>query len=143
MNPISPFILSISALLIAVVASVKIDQINADGVSVFYRHAGNPSAPTILLLHGYPSSSHQYRNLIPLLAERFHVVAPDFPDFGFTTVPAERHYTYTFANLATTIAAFLDALDIKSFAVYVFDYGAPVLFRLALQRPGAVSAIIT
>ncbi|KAJ7511154.1 Alpha/Beta hydrolase protein [Mycena galericulata] len=115
------------------------------GVSVFYRTASpanDPGAPTILLLHGFPTSSHQYRNLIPLLASHYNVVAPDFPGFGFTTVPAERKYTYTFAALTHTIGEFLDALAIKSFAVYIFDYGAPVALRLALERPTAITAII-
>ncbi|KAJ7802921.1 putative hydrolase [Mycena olivaceomarginata] len=100
-------------------------------------------APTILLLHGFPTSSHQYRNLIPHLSQHYRVVAPDLPGFGFTTVPAERNYSYTFAELATTIGAFLDALHIRSFAVYIFDYGAPVLLRLALQRPEAITAIVS
>jgi pimeloyl-ACP methyl ester carboxylesterase len=109
--------------------------------TVFYRTAGNPANPTILLLHGFPSSSHQYRNLIPLLSHKYHVLAPDFPGFGFTTVPST--YTYTFANLTKTTSEFLDALNIKSFIVYIFDYGAPVGLRLALQRPNAVKALIS
>ncbi|KAJ7777700.1 putative Alpha/beta hydrolase [Mycena maculata] len=124
------------------VKSVVVDS----GISVFYRTASpaeNPGAPTILLLHGFPSSSHQYRNLIPLLARHYSVVAPDLPGFGFTAVPAERNYTYTFAALTQTIGAFLDALSIKSFAVYIFDYGAPVLLRLALERPTAITAIVS
>ncbi|KAJ7208755.1 alpha/beta hydrolase fold protein [Mycena haematopus] len=122
--------------------SVVVDS----GISVFYRTASpvdNPAAPTLLLLHGFPSSSHQYRNLIPILAKHYRVIAPDLPGFGFTTVPEDRNYTYTFASLTTTIAAFLDALAIKSFAAYIFDYGAPVLLRLALQRPEAITAIIS
>ncbi|KAJ7618691.1 putative hydrolase [Roridomyces roridus] len=119
---------------------------NPQCISVFYRTASppnNPDAPTVLLLHGYPTSSHQYRNLIPLLAEHYTVVAPDLPGFGFTSVPAERNYQYTFASLSRTIGLFLDALSITSFAVYIFDYGAPVLLRLALERPKAIKAIIT
>ncbi|KAH8908497.1 alpha/beta-hydrolase [Coniochaeta sp. PMI_546] len=121
----------------------KTTTVSADGIQVFYRHAGSPSSPTILLLHGFPSSSHQFRNLIPLLAAKYHVVAPDLPGYGFTVVPAERGYKYTFANLATTIGAFVDALAIKKFAVYIFDYGAPTGLRLALQRPEAVAGIIS
>jgi len=124
------------------IKSVVVDS----GVSVFYRTASpadNPAAPTILLLHGFPTSSHQYRDLIPLLSQHYRVVAPDLPGFGFTTVPTERNYTYTFAALSATIGAFLDALAIKSFAVYIFDYGAPVLLRLALQRPEAITAIVS
>ncbi|KAJ7065132.1 putative hydrolase [Mycena belliarum] len=124
------------------IKSVIVDS----GISVFYRTASalhNAGAPTILLLHGFPTSSHQYRHLIPLLAQHYNVVAPDLPGFGFTTVPAERQYTYTFASLSRTIGAFLDALSIESFAVYIFDYGAPVLLCLALERPAAITAIIT
>ena len=124
-------------------AAFQTAHVDADGVSIFYRYAGDPKAPTILLLHGYPSSSFQYRNLIPLLATRYRVIAPDLPGFGFTDVPAARNYTYTFANLATTIGHFLDALDVKRFAVYIFDYGAPTAFRLALERPDSVTAIIS
>lgn len=113
------------------------------GPSVFYRSAGSPSHPTLLLLHGFPSSSHQYRNLIPQLASTHHVVAPDLPGFGFTTVPDSPAYDYTFAGLTNTTLEFLDALMITTFAVYVFDYGAPVGFRVALARPHAVTAIVS
>lgn len=114
----------------------------ASGPSIFYRSAGPPSSPTILLLHGFPSSSFQYRNLIPQLSESHHVIAPDFPGFGFTTV-SDPDYDYTFAGLTNTTLEFLDALLITTFAVYVFDYGAPVAFRIALERPKAVTAIIS
>ena len=110
---------------------------------MFYRSAGSKSAPVLLLLHGFPSSSHQYRNLIPLLSTRYRVIAPDLPGYGFTIIPPEREYKYTFANLATTIGAFLDVLSVEKFAVYIFDYGAPTAFRLALSRPHAITAIIT
>jgi len=89
------------------------------------------------------SSSHQFRNLIPLLSPRYRIIAPDLPGFGFTVIPASRNYTYNFANLATTLGSFLDVLKISKFAVYVFDYGAPVSLRLALERPEAVTALIT
>jgi len=115
------------------------------GESVFYRSAGptNADAPTILLLHGFPSSSHQYRNLIPLLASKHRVIAPDLPGFGFTTVP--ENYKYTFANLTTTISSFLDVLlnSPKKYSIYIFDYGAPVGLRLALSKPGAVTALVS
>jgi pimeloyl-ACP methyl ester carboxylesterase len=124
-------------------AITNTSRVKADGVEIFYRHAGSPTAPTILLLHGYPTSSHMFRNLIPLLSAKYHVVAPDLPGYGFTVVPAERAYTYTFAAFAATTAAFLDALAIKKFALYIFDYGAPTGLRLALQRPDAVAAIVT
>jgi pimeloyl-ACP methyl ester carboxylesterase len=122
--------------------ATRISTITADGVEVFYRSAGSPSSPVVLLLHGFPSSSHMFRNLIPLLSSKYHVVAPDLPGFGFTSVPASRNYSYTFSNLAKTTAAFLDALKIHKFAVYIFDYGAPVALRIALDRPKAVTAII-
>lgn len=125
--------------------TTKISRVQADGVDIFYRHAGptTPNPPTILLLHGYPTSSHMFRNLIPLLATKYHVIAPDLPGFGFTTVPPGRNYTYTFANLTTTLEAFADALELTRFAIYIFDYGAPTGLRLALRRPGAVAAIVT
>ncbi|KFY49475.1 hypothetical protein V496_09991 [Pseudogymnoascus sp. VKM F-4515 (FW-2607)] len=124
-------------------SETKLSTITADGVNVFYRSAGSVSDPVILLLHGFPSSSHMFRNLIPLLSKQYHVIAPDLPGFGFTTVPADRNYVYTFANLTLTIEAFLDALKIHNFAVYIFDYGAPVAFRLALNRPKAITSIVT
>lgn len=124
-------------------ASTTSNYITADGVNIFYREAGSKSSPTILLLHGFPSSSHQYRNLIPLLSQKYHVVAPDLPGFGFTEVPKERQYTYTFKSLATSLEAFVDALNLKKFSIYIFDYGAPTGLRLALNRPEAVQAIIS
>jgi pimeloyl-ACP methyl ester carboxylesterase len=123
--------------------TTQVSAIEADGLKVFYRHAGAVDAPVILLLHGFPSSSHMFRNLIPLLSSRYRVIAPDLPGYGFTMVPEERKYIYTFANFSKTIAAFLDAVSIKRFAVYIFDYGAPTGLRLALDRPDAVAAIIT
>ena len=124
-------------------SAYQIATVKADGLDIFYRYAGNPNKPVILLLHGFPSSSFAFRNLIPLLAEKYHVIAPDLPGFGFTVVPASRGYKYTFANIATSTMAFLDALSVKEFAVYIFDYGAPTGLRIALERPHAVKAIIT
>jgi len=116
----------------------------SNGIRVFYRAAGPPDGPTVLLLHGFPTSSNQYRNLIPILAGKgYHVVAPDLPGFGFTKVPSTLDFKYTFANIAETIASFLDVVGIKKFVMYVFDYGAPTGYRLALQRPGAIIAIVT
>jgi pimeloyl-ACP methyl ester carboxylesterase len=114
-----------------------------NGIKVFYREAGSKSAPVVLLLHGFPSSSHQYVKLINLLSPKYHVVAPDFPGYGFTEVPDSLKFEYTFANLTTTLASFLDVLSISKFAVYIFDYGAPTALRLALQRPEAITAIIS
>ena len=120
-----------------------IHTVEADGVNVFYRAAGDTAAPVVLLLHGFPSSSFMFRELIPRLADRYRVVAPDLPGFGFTKVPADRRYMYTFAGLAKTIAAFNQALRIDRFAVYVFDYGAPVGLRLAAANPERVTAIVS
>ena len=120
-----------------------VHNITVDGVNLFYRSAGPANAPVLLLLHGYPSSSHQYRHLIPLLAQHFRVLAPDYPGFGFTEVPAAREYSYTFDNLARTTSLWLEALNVKEFAMYVFDYGAPVGFRLATANPKAVKAIVS
>lgn len=118
-------------------------RIEADGVNMFYREAGSADAPVILLLHGFPTSSFQYRELIPRLADRYRVIAPDLPGFGFTEVPAERGYTYTFDALAKTLFAFTEALKLKHYAMYVFDYGAPTGFRLALMSPERVTAIVS
>jgi pimeloyl-ACP methyl ester carboxylesterase len=118
-------------------------RIEVDGVRVFYREAGDPNAPVVLLLHGFPASSFQYRELIPRLADHYHVIAPDLPGFGFTEVPAARNYVYTFEAIAKTIEAFTDALDLKKYALYVFDYGAPTGFRLAMAHPERVTAIVS
>jgi pimeloyl-ACP methyl ester carboxylesterase len=118
-------------------------HIQADGVNVFYREAGPADAPAILLLHGFPTSSFQYRELIPRLADRYHVIAPDLPGFGFTAVPPERGYTYNFDALAKTIFAFTNALKLTRYALYVFDYGAPTGFRLAMMAPERVTAIVS
>jgi len=124
-------------------SSTTISTVTADGVEVFYRRAGSPTSPILLLLHGFPSSSHMFRNLIPLLSSKYHIIAPDLPGFGFTVVPASRNYEYTFASITHTMTSFLDALSIEKFAVYVFDYGSPTAFRLALERPDAITALIT
>jgi len=121
----------------------SIRRIQADGVTVFYREAGPVDAPVVLLMHGFPTSSFQYRELIPRLADRYRVIAPDLPGFGFTDVPADRNYKYTFDALANTILAFTDALHLKRYALYVFDYGAPIGFRLAMARPERITAIVS
>jgi len=118
-------------------------RIDADGVSVFYREAGHPDAPVVLLLHGFPASSFQYRELIPRLADRYRVIAPDLPGFGFTQIPTERNYVYSFDSLARTIQAFTDALHLDRYALYVFDYGAPTGFRIAMANPERVTAIVS
>ena len=115
----------------------------SNGIKIFYREAGSKDGPVILLLHGFPTSSFQYRNLMSALSPKYHVLAPDLPGFGFTEVPSSVKFEYTFANIATTVASFLDAHRIDKFAVYVFDYGAPTGFRIALERPSSITAIIT
>jgi len=125
------------------VPHTSIHRAEADGVTVFYRESGARDAPVVLLLHGFPTSSFMYRELIPRLADRYRVIAPDLPGFGFTEVPAARQYKYSFDNLAKTMLAFTDALDLKRYALYVFDYGAPTGFRLAMARPERVTAIVS
>jgi pimeloyl-ACP methyl ester carboxylesterase len=120
-----------------------IHRIEADGVDVFYREAGPADAPVVLLLHGFPTLSFQYRELIPRLADRYRVIAPDLPGFGFTEIPQERKYKYTFDALAETMLAFTDALGLTRYALYVFDYGAPTGLRLAMARPERVTAIVS
>ncbi|PQE27615.1 hydrolase protein [Rutstroemia sp. NJR-2017a BBW] len=122
---------------------IQLKTVKTDGIEIFYRESGPAAASTILLLHGYPSSSHQYRNLIPLLSKKYHVVAPDLPGFGFTKVPEERNYTYTFDALSRSIESFLNTLSVTTYSVYIFDYGAPVALRLALRQPKTVTAIIS
>jgi len=121
----------------------SVHKVKADGVDVFYRAAGDPSAQVILLLHGFPASSFMFRELIPLLADQYRVIAPDLPGFGFTEVSEKRKYVYSFDALASTIEAFTDALGLKRYALYVFDYGAPTGFRLAMRSPERVTAIVS
>ena len=125
------------------IARTTIHRVEADGVSVFYREAGPANAPVVLLLHGFPTSSFQFRELMPRLAGPYRVIAPDLPGFGFTEVPERRQYRYSFDALAKTMLAFTDALGLERFALYVFDYGAPTGFRLALARPERITAIIS
>jgi pimeloyl-ACP methyl ester carboxylesterase len=122
---------------------IAVKRVKADGVTVFYREAGPVEAPVILLLHGFPTSSFMYRELMPRLADKFRVIAPDLPGFGFTEVPKERGYDYTFDALAKTIEAFTEALQLKQYALYVFDYGAPTGLRLAMAHPERVTAIVS
>lgn len=114
-----------------------------DDVEVFYREAGDPSAPAMLLLHGFPASSHMFRRLIPLLEDRFRVVAPDLPGFGFTVAPDRASFDYTFDNLARVVDAFTSAIGLDRYAIYAFDYGAPVGLRLATARPDRVTALVS
>jgi pimeloyl-ACP methyl ester carboxylesterase len=115
----------------------------ADGNTIFYREAGPATAPTILLLHGFPTSSHMFRNLIPALADNYRVVAPDLPGFGFSDSPDRARFRYTFENLSRVIGTFTQAIGLQRFVIYVFDYGAPVGLRLALANPERIIAIIS
>jgi len=126
-----------------VVPVTSVHMVKADGVEVFYRAAGDPSAPVLLLLHGFPTSSFMFRELIPRLADQYRVIAPDLPGFGFTEVPEKREYVYSFEALARTLEALIDALGLNRYAIYVFDYGAPTGFRLAMGHPERITAIIS
>lgn len=121
----------------------KYQTIQVNGINLFYREAGNPASPTILLLHGFPTSSHMFRNLMPKLADSHHLLAPDLPGFGFSDSPPRSQFKYTFENLAKVIGAFTEKAGLKRFAIYVFNYGAPVGLRLALHHPDRVTAIIS
>jgi pimeloyl-ACP methyl ester carboxylesterase len=116
---------------------------NVDGMKIFYREAGPTNAPTLLLLHGFPTSSHMFRNLIPLLADRFHIVAPDLPGFGQSDLPSRDAFGYTFARLAEVIGRFTEVVNLKRFAIYIFDYGAPTGLRIAIKHPERITAIIS
>ena len=121
----------------------KYQYATIEGNNVFYREAGSKVAPSILLLHGFPTSSHMFRDLIPALADRYHVVAPDLPGFGFSDAPNRGQFRYTFDHLAKVIDAFTQAIGLERFAIYIFDYGAPVGLRLALAHPERILAIIS
>ena len=123
--------------------STSVQRVETDGIQAFYRAAGDPNAPVVLLLHGFPSSSFMFRELLPRLASDYRVIAPDLPGFGFTEVPPERKYLYSFDQLALTIEAFTRALKLDRYAIYVFDYGAPTGFRLAMAHPERVAAIVS
>ena len=118
-------------------------KVNVDGLKVFYREAGRVDAPTLLLLHGFPSSGHMFRELIPALSDRFHIIAPDLPGFGQSDMPSHDKFSYTFAKLADVIEHFTEIVGLVRFAIYVFDYGAPTGFRLAVRRPERITAIIS
>jgi pimeloyl-ACP methyl ester carboxylesterase len=122
---------------------IKHRRTKVEGAEIFYREAGAPTAPNLLLLHGFPTSSHMFRSLIPAVADRYHVVAPDLPGFGFSGAPDRTKFDYNFEHLAKIIGRFTEMIGLDRFAIYVFDYGAPVGFRLALAHPEKITAIIS
>jgi pimeloyl-ACP methyl ester carboxylesterase len=117
-------------------------SVQVDGLDIFYREAGPSNAPTLLLLHGFPTSSHMFRDLIPLLARDFHLVAPDYPGFGYSSAPAPAEFAYTFDHLADVLEHFVDAAGLRRYALYMQDFGGPVGLRLATRRPKAVSGLV-
>jgi pimeloyl-ACP methyl ester carboxylesterase len=125
------------------VSAIEYRSANVDGLKVFYREAGAAAAPALLLLHGFPSASHMFRDLIPLLADRFRIVAPDLPGFGQSDMPARGKFAYTFDHLADVIGRFTEVIGLDRFAMYVFDYGAPTGFRIAVKHPERITAIIS
>jgi pimeloyl-ACP methyl ester carboxylesterase len=127
---------------VVVAPTVNYRTAKVDGVEVFYREAGSKDAPVLVLLHGFPTSSHMFRNLIPALADKYHVVAPDYPGFGQSAMPARDKFAYTFDNYAKVVDKLLQQLNVKNYALYVMDYGAPVGFRLAAANPNKVTALI-
>jgi pimeloyl-ACP methyl ester carboxylesterase len=122
---------------------IKYHAADVDGFSVFYREAGPADAPNLLLLHGFPSAGHMFRDLIPLLSGKYRVIAPDLPGFGQSAMPPRDKFRYTFDNIARTIERFTEAIGLERFAIYVFDYGAPIGFRLAMRHPERITAIIS
>jgi pimeloyl-ACP methyl ester carboxylesterase len=122
---------------------MKNHNINIDGQTIFYREAGNKEkTPTILLLHGFPSSSHMFRNLMPALADKFHLVAPDYPGFGNSSMPTVDEFQYTFDHLADIVDKFVEQIGLEKFSIYVMDYGAPIGYRLAVKHPERIESLI-
>jgi pimeloyl-ACP methyl ester carboxylesterase len=124
-------------------SSISFKTAHVGGLKIFYREAGDPKAPAVLLLHGFPTSSHMFRHLIPQLAGEYHVVAPDLPGFGFSDAPDHQSFAYTFDHLAEVMGEFIEQIGLTKFVVYIFDYGAPVGLRLALKYPDRIAGIIS
>jgi len=135
-------VLAASAGITAESAQVHYRTAEIDGLTIAYREAGDPSRPTVLLLHGFPTSSHMFRNLIPVLAERYHVIAPDYPGFGASDMPLASDYEYSFAGIARTMTALLDQKGVGRYTAYVMDYGAPVGFRMFAEDPERVAGYV-
>jgi pimeloyl-ACP methyl ester carboxylesterase len=124
------------------VPGIAYRTVTIEDVDIFYREAGDPSNPTILLLHGFPTSSHMFRDLIPELADQYHLVAPDYPGYGFSSMPSVNEFDYSFDNVARLIGKFIDEIEVDKFSLYLMDYGAPVGFRIATARPDKVESLI-
>ena len=122
--------------------SVAYRTVTIEDVEIFYREAGNPDRPTLLLLHGFPTSSHMFRDLIPALADRYHLVAPDYPGYGFSSMPSIDEFDYSFDNIARIIGKFTDEIGLDKYSLYLMDYGAPVGFRIATSQPDRVEALV-
>jgi pimeloyl-ACP methyl ester carboxylesterase len=127
----------------SMMSKIRYRKTNVDGFNVFYREAGRADAPALLLLHGFPSAGHLFRELIPMLSDRFRIIAPDLPGFGQSDMPPRDKFSYTFAKLAEVIERFTEVIGLARFAIYVFDYGAPTGFRMALRHPERIAAIIS
>jgi pimeloyl-ACP methyl ester carboxylesterase len=124
-------------------APIRYRKVNVDGFNVFYREAGRSDLPVLLLLHGFPSAGHMFRDLIPMLSDRVRLIAPDLPGFGQSDMPSRDKFSYTFAGLAEVMGRFTEVINLTRFAIYVFDYGAPTGFRMAARHPERISAIIS
>ncbi len=124
-------------------SDIRYRSADVGGLRIAYREAGSPGAPKLLLLHGFPSAGHMFRDLIPRLSDRFHLVAPDLPGFGLSDMPARDRFTYTFDNIASVIDRFTDVIGFDRFAIYVFDYGAPTGFRIAVKHPERITGIVS
>jgi len=125
-----------------VAAATAYKTVQVNGLDIFYREAGSDGAPTILLLHGYPTSSHMFRNLIRDLSDQYHLLAPDYPGFGRSEQPPMSEFDYTFDNMSKIVEGFLEAVGVEKFSLYLMDYGAPVGFRIAAKHPKRVQALI-
>lgn len=119
------------------------NKVNVNGISIFYRECGRTDKPIMMLFHGFPSASHMFRELMPMLEENFHLVAPDYPGFGQSDSPSRETFDYTFDHLAEVMDSFMDTIGIEKFYTYVFDYGAPIGFRIAMKHPKAVLGIVS
>lgn len=122
--------------------AVAYKTVKIDGLDIFYREAGDPQKPTLLLLHGFPTSSHMFRELIPRLSDKFHIVAPDYPGFGYSSAPSVNEFDYSFDNLSNVVEKFTNAVGLKKYALYVQDYGAPVGYRIAVRNPDKITGLI-